>query len=85
MTQIDKQELRNLKATLLNLDISQPAIMVQTLTDINISLCSESIILQRNLNQLFLYLNTHKTADKANIMVFRNRLITQIDSVIGGS
>ncbi len=85
MTAIDKQELQNLKTALLNLENTQPAVVVQTLTDINLSLCMENIVLHRNLNQLFLYIHTHKTIDDAYFISYRNKLITEIDSVIGVS
>jgi hypothetical protein len=83
MTQIDKLELQNLKTILTSLKIDRPTIITQVLSDLNLSLTYESILIYRNLNELFLCVNTHQSIDSEDFFYIKKKLITQIDRVIG--
>lgn len=83
MTQIDQKELQNLKTVLTSEKIDKPAKLSHVLADLNLSLTYESILIYRNLNELFLCVNTYQTVDSENFTYIKNKLINQIDSVIG--
>lgn len=82
MTPIDKAELQSLKTVLTSLKMEKPTVLTQVLSDFNLSLTYESILIYRNLNELFLCVNTHQSIDTESFSHIKNRLINQIDLVI---
>ncbi|MCD6017382.1 MAG: hypothetical protein K0S53_503 [Bacteroidetes bacterium] len=83
MNLTDQIELLNLKETLINLESTQSSIITKVLTETNLSLSFESIMIYRNLNELFLYVNTHKNIDPENFAGIKSKLLNQIDLVMG--
>lgn len=83
MTHIDKIELQSLKAVLTSMKIDPPSHISRILSDIDLSLTYESILIYRYLNELFLCVNTQQSVDTEYYTYVKNQLINQIDLVIG--
>ena len=82
MTQIDKKELKSLKTVLTSIKVENTTILRKILSDINLSLSYESILICRNLNELFLCVNTYKSINTEDFSYVKDKLITQINLVI---
>ncbi|MCD6019579.1 MAG: hypothetical protein K0S53_2700 [Bacteroidetes bacterium] len=82
MTHTDKIELQSLKSVLTSMQIDRPSHLSRVLSDINLSLTYESILLYRNLNELFLCLHINQSVNTEDFYQLKSRLINQIDSMI---
>jgi hypothetical protein len=82
MSQSDKQTLHNLKYLVRNLQIGQRTLLHQILSQLQLALSNESILIYRYLNELFLCsaYALDETEEFADIKI---QLLNQIDSVIG--
>ena len=82
MSQSDKQTLHNLKSLVRNLQIGQRTLLNQILSQLQLALSNESILIYRYLNELFLCsaYASDETEEFADIKI---QLLNQIDSVIG--
>lgn len=83
MTHTDKLELQSLKAVLTSMKNVRPAHLSRILSNINLSLTNESILIYRNLNELFLCIHKHQSVDSEDFFHIKAKLISQIDLVIG--
>jgi hypothetical protein len=83
MTHIDKIELQALKTVLTSMQIDRPTHFSRVLSDVNLSLTYESILIYRHLNELFLYLHLNQSINTEDFYHLKSRLIYQIDSVMG--
>lgn len=82
MSQSDKQTLYNLKAIVTNLQIGQKTLLNQILSQLQLALCNESIMIYRYLNELFLCSINFASVDSEDFAEIKIQLINQIDSVI---
>ncbi|MDF2448202.1 MAG: hypothetical protein K0R26_706 [Bacteroidota bacterium] len=82
MTHYDKLELLTLRSILTQLKVDTPSVLSQVLSELDLSLNSESILIYRNLNELFLCINTHHKVDDNDFREIKSNLIRQIDLAI---
>ena len=82
MSQSDKQTLYNLKAVVTNLQIGQNTPLNKVLSQLQLALCNESILIYRYLNELFLCSITFASDDTEDFAEIKIQLLNQIDSVI---
>lgn len=82
MTRIDIQTLQNLKAILVNLEIGHNTLLNQILSQLQLALCNESIMIYRHLNELFLCSTTFASDNSEDFAEIKIQLLTQIDSII---
>lgn len=82
MSQSDKQTLHNLKSIVVNVQIGQKTLLNQVLSQLQLALCNDSILIYRYLNELFLCSTVFASDDSEDFAKIKMQLLNQIDTMI---